>query len=154
MIKILNENKENKQDELNSLLGMELTNTQLSKIKSDWKAVYDDPSKFKNSSVVKKMVKQYLSESISLKENKKDKDMTKIIKIEVNDFYGEFEKLLKQIKDSSDPGHTFNVVVDPEENKHKLKFEMDGDGSFIIEKIEVDYKEKDGEEDKGDEDNE
>ena len=58
----------------------------------------------------------------------------KTIKIELNDPDSQLENLIKCIKASSDPGHTFPVTVDGDESK---VFTMDGDGSFRITSIEV-----------------
>lgn len=79
-----------------------------------------------------------------LKENKNNKDKSSIITIDVNDFYGELEKLLNQIKKLASSGHTFDVVIDPN-SESESKFEIDGDGRFRINSIDVSY--KDDEED-------
>ena len=58
----------------------------------------------------------------------------KTIKIELNDPDSQLENLIKCIKASSDPGHTFSVTVDGDESK---VFTIDGEGSFRISSIEV-----------------
>lgn len=77
-----------------------------------------------------------------IKENKDDMNKTKIITIKVNDVTGDLENLLKCIKATSDPGHTFDVIVDPIDTKNAESFEMDGDGSFYIFDIKTEYIDK------------
>lgn len=77
-----------------------------------------------------------------LKENKEDMNKTKILTIKVNDTTGDFERLLKCIKDSSDPGHTFDVIVDSINSENAETFEMDGDGTFQILEIKTEYTNK------------
>ena len=77
-----------------------------------------------------------------IKENKNDMNKTKIITIKVNDVTGDLENLLKCIKATSDPGHTFDVIVDPIDTKNAESFEMDGDGSFHILDIKTEYIDK------------
>lgn len=78
----------------------------------------------------------------NLKENKDDMNKTKIITIKVNDVTGDLENLLKCIKATSDPGHTFDVIVDPIDTKNAESFEMDGDGAFQIIDIKTEYMDK------------
>ena len=77
-----------------------------------------------------------------IKENKDDINKTKIITIKVNDIAGDLENLLKYIKATSDPGHTFDVIVDPIDTENAESFEMDGDGSFQIIDIKTQYVDK------------
>lgn len=77
-----------------------------------------------------------------IKENKDDINKTKIITIKVNDIAGDLENLLKCIKATSDPGHTFDVIVDPIDTENAESFEMDGDGSFQIIDIKTEYVDK------------
>lgn len=77
-----------------------------------------------------------------IKENKDDMNKTKIITIKVNDVTGDLENLLKCIKATSDPGHTFDVIVDPIDTENAESFEMDGDGSFHILDIKTKYIDK------------
>ena len=77
-----------------------------------------------------------------IKENKDDMNKTKIITIKVNDVTGDLENLLKCIKATSDPGHTFDIIVDPIDTKNAESFEMDGDGSFQIIDIQTKYIDK------------
>ena len=77
-----------------------------------------------------------------IKENKDDINKTKIITIKVNDITGDLENLLKCIKATSDPGHTFDVIVDPIDTENAESFEMDGDGSFKIIDIKTEYVDK------------
>ena len=77
-----------------------------------------------------------------IKENKDDINKTKIITIKVNDMAGDLENLFKCIKATSDPGHTFDVIVDPIDTENAESFEMDGDGSFQIIDIKTEYVDK------------
>jgi len=40
--------------------------------------------------------------------------------------------LLEYLKKTSDPGHSFGIVVDPDDSEHRKTFGMDGDGSAYI----------------------
>ena len=77
-----------------------------------------------------------------IKENKDDINKTKIITIKDNDIAGDLENLLKCIKATSDPGHIFDVIVDPIDTENAESFEMDGDGSFQIIDIKTEYVDK------------
>lgn len=77
-----------------------------------------------------------------IKENKNDLSKTKIITIKVNDPTGDLENLLKCIKGTSDPGHTFDIIVDPTMRENTETFEIDGDGSFRIIDIKTEYIDK------------
>jgi hypothetical protein len=61
---------------------------------------------------------------------------TKTITITCRDQDNTLEELLTYIKKVGNMGHTFNIVVDPEEKGGK-KFEWDGDGSDAIFEIEA-----------------
>lgn len=64
--------------------------------------------------------------------------------VDVRDSEGELKKLLSYIKDVSDAGHTFDVVVDPGNEDWEKGFEIDGDGAFSIKEVKF---EKDDEDD-------
>jgi len=66
------------------------------------------------------------------------KDEMDLITIECNDTEGSLLKLLKCIQECGNAGHSFTIVVDPEEieNLDKRKFGWDGDGSDKIMNIE------------------
>lgn len=72
-------------------------------------------------------VEEALTEAVST-------ETYKTIKIELHDPDSQLENLIKCVKASSDPGHSFNVVVDGDTEK---SFWIDGDGSFRISSIEV-----------------
>jgi ADP-ribose pyrophosphatase YjhB (NUDIX family) len=55
-----------------------------------------------------------------------------IMKIDVDDEDGQLEKLIAYIKANSEVGHSFGVVVDPEDSELARKFYIDGDGAFRI----------------------
>lgn len=61
----------------------------------------------------------------------------------VRDESDEIYNLLKCISDVSRMGHSFNVVVDPNNDKYESKFYIDGDGTDKIYDITVEeYKEE------------
>lgn len=46
---------------------------------------------------------------------------------------GELRKLLAYIRDTAGIGHSFGVVVDPDNSDHRKHFSIDGDGAFRME---------------------
>jgi hypothetical protein len=60
----------------------------------------------------------------------------KLISILLNDEDDQLELLIRHIQKHSAPGHSFDVVVDPESSEKK-SFGIDGDGWFQINKIVV-----------------
>lgn len=60
----------------------------------------------------------------------------KTINLEVNDPEDQLEGLLEYIKGMASSGHSFNVVVDPGDEREK-QFFIDGDGPDRIEEMEV-----------------
>lgn len=73
----------------------------------------------------------------SLNEKEVVPETYKSIKIELSDPDSQLEELIKFIKANSDPGHTFSVVVDPDDSEKSNSFTIDGDGSFRISSIEI-----------------
>lgn len=61
----------------------------------------------------------------------------KKITLTVNDGEGAIEKLLRYIKEISDPGHSFTIDVDPDDPDCNKKFGIDGDGADRIFEIGV-----------------
>lgn len=61
---------------------------------------------------------------------------TKTIIITCRDQDNTLEDLLNSIKTIGNTGHSFSIIVDPDE-KGREKFEWDGDGTDHIFKIEV-----------------
>ena len=49
-------------------------------------------------------------------------------------------KLIEYIRVTAGPGHSFDVVVDPDMSEYKKSFFMDGDGSFFIKDIKINSK--------------
>ena len=78
---------------------------------------------------------------------------TNIIEVECNDTEGSLVRLLTYIMRTGNIGHSFDIVVDPDNKEHKMSFGWDGDGSDSIRNIRVngkkvgfkDYFEKDKE---------
>ena len=46
---------------------------------------------------------------------------------------GGLRKLLAYIRDTAGIGHSFDVVVDPDDSEHRKRFDIDGDGAFRME---------------------
>jgi hypothetical protein len=59
--------------------------------------------------------------------------------IECRDGYGSLKKIIECIMHCGNMGHTFNVIVDPDEKEglSERKFEWDGDGSDYIKSIKA-----------------
>jgi hypothetical protein len=60
----------------------------------------------------------------------------KLITVLVSDQDDQLENLIRHIKAASDPGHSFEVICDPDSDEEK-SFGFDGDGAFAIRKIRV-----------------
>jgi 8-oxo-dGTP pyrophosphatase MutT (NUDIX family) len=56
--------------------------------------------------------------------------------VDLDDDENQLTKLLTHIKETASVGHSFEVVVDPEDPEHRAKFFIDGDGAFRIKKVE------------------
>ena len=70
---------------------------------------------------------------------RRPKPMKQII-LNVIDDDDSLERMLNAIKDCSDPGHSFDVVVDPdmtEEEGGNQHFGIDGDGAFRLVDIKI-----------------
>ena len=52
------------------------------------------------------------------------------LKVDVDGDGGEMRKMLDYIAKTAGIGHSFDVVVDPEDSKYKKRFDIDGDGPF------------------------
>lgn len=61
----------------------------------------------------------------------------KTITIKCRDHDSTLENLIKYIKSSGNCGHSFAIVVDPDDKEGKKKFFWDGDGSDSILDIKV-----------------
>ena len=42
-------------------------------------------------------------------------------------------EMLEYIRDTAGIGHSFEVVVDPDDSHYRKRFDVDGDGSFRLE---------------------
>lgn len=63
-----------------------------------------------------------------------------VVEVDLDDEDGQLQKLLAYIRKNSSVGHSFGVVVDPEDRELAKKFYIDGDGAFRIRSIKVDGK--------------
>lgn len=61
----------------------------------------------------------------------------KTIEVELIDPDDQLAKIIDYIRKLSSPGHSFDVVVDPDSKENRKSFGIDGDGSFYIKKLEV-----------------
>jgi uncharacterized protein len=59
------------------------------------------------------------------------------LEIDLDDEDGQLEKLLAYIKENSEVGHSFDIVVDPSDPELARKFYIDGDGAFRIREINL-----------------
>lgn len=69
------------------------------------------------------------------------------IEIEVRDGDSQLLQLIEYIRILAAPGHSFDVIVDPDSSENRRSFFMDGDGSFYIKNVKLDgikVKSKDG----------
>jgi len=72
--------------------------------------------------------KKYLTEQ--------DKELKTII-IKVNDPEDQLIKLIEYIRNKANPGHSFPVIVDPDDSEYKKTFYFDGDGVFHIDSLKI-----------------
>ena len=61
----------------------------------------------------------------------------KKIIIECRDYDDKLEDLLNKIKDTGNVGHSFDIIVDPDNSETKESFGWDGDGSDYIISIKI-----------------
>ena len=71
-------------------------------------------------------------------EEQEDK-YTEIV-VNVRDLDNSLIRLIDYIQSKANPGHSFEVVVDPDDSEYKKSFYMDGDGSFFVKDIKKDGK--------------
>lgn len=67
-------------------------------------------------------------------EEQKDFEYTEIV-VNVRDLENSLLRLIDYIQKTAGPGHSFDVVVDPEDSEYKKSFFIDGDGDFFIKDI-------------------
>lgn len=77
------------------------------------------------------------AEAIAYSEAGETKDSANSIVIELDDADGNLAKLLAHIKETAAVGHSFDVVVDPDDSEHRKRFFFDGDGAFKIRRIKT-----------------
>jgi hypothetical protein len=78
--------------------------------------------------LIEGLVKFFSEEKLELAHDAK-------IVLDVDDEDGQLKKLLEYIKANSEVGHSFGVVVDPDDSELTKKFYIDGDGAFRIRDI-------------------
>ena len=66
-------------------------------------------------------------------------DLTELI-IKLRDPDNQLVRLIDYIQRTAGPGHSFEVVVDPDMRENRKSFGIDGDGSFYIQEIKKDGK--------------
>ncbi len=67
-------------------------------------------------------------------------DLTELT-IKLRDPDNQLVKMIDYIMHTANPGHSFEVVVDPDLREYTKKFFMDGDGSFRIWSVKMNGKE-------------
>ena len=58
-----------------------------------------------------------------------------VLEIKLRDPDNQLIQLIEYIRVCAGPGHSFDVVVDPDSSEGRKSFFMDGDGSFFIRQI-------------------
>lgn len=66
-------------------------------------------------------------------------DLTELI-VKLRDPDNQLVRLIDYIQRTAGPGHSFEVVVDPDDKEYRKSFYMDGDGPFYIQDIKKDGK--------------
>ena len=66
-----------------------------------------------------------------------ESDEFDVIQIELRDPDNQLVKMIDHIMHSANIGHSFEVVVDPDDKEYRKSFFMDGDGSFYIKKVSL-----------------
>ena len=66
-------------------------------------------------------------------------DLTELVIILRDPDY-QLVRLIEYIGRTAAPGHSFEVVVDPNMREHRKSFGIDGDGSFYIQDIKLNGK--------------
>ena len=61
----------------------------------------------------------------------------KLITVLVRDQDDQLEKMIEYIRNKANPGHSFPVIVDPNDSEYRKEFFFDGDGAFFIKKIKT-----------------
>lgn len=61
----------------------------------------------------------------------------KELHLTISDSEGSIQDLIETIKDYTQMGHTFEVVIDPGDSDYERSFYIDGDGSDKIRDVEV-----------------
>ena len=67
----------------------------------------------------------------------------KDVHFKISDSEGQLRELLETIKDYTQMGHTFTVVVDPGDEDYEKSFYIDGDGSDKLEELDIQEVEED-----------
>jgi hypothetical protein len=60
--------------------------------------------------------------------------------IKIRDPEYQLVKLIEYIRVTAGPGHSFDIVVDPDMREHRKSFFIDGDGSFFIKEFTMNGK--------------
>lgn len=67
----------------------------------------------------------------------------KNVHLTISDSEKQIQGLLEVIKDYTQAGHTFEVVVDPGDSDYERSFYIDGDGSDKLEELDIQEVEED-----------
>lgn len=98
-----------------------------------------------NEKVVNETIKQLTEGKILLEMTEEAKKQCEQITLLVRDPDKNLEKLLDCIKSYSTAGHSFPIVVDPDDSEMRQEFYIDGDGADSL--LEINIKEGEKEND-------
>ena len=62
------------------------------------------------------------------------------IEVEVRDPDKSLVRFIDYVRNLSNPGHSFEVIIDPDNREKRKSFDFDGDGPFFIKSIKLDGK--------------
>jgi len=80
-----------------------------------------------------KSLSEFMNDSL-IEESIPNEDLNKL-EIYYRDDENELLELINHIKDIGNIGHSFEIVVDPENSDYRKKFEWDGDGPNYIKSV-------------------
>ena len=85
----------------------------------------------------RKSIQEFLNKTNPYDRDKKQKLNEITITCNNATAYESLIPLLKHIQSMGSPGHSFDIVVDPDSSDYKKSFGFDGDGSHFIKEIKL-----------------
>lgn len=98
------------------------------------KKLKDEPFPKSHKEVLRKHAKSFLKFLRGLKGKNAAAEMD-LVEIELRDPDGKLPKLLSHIQGTGNIGHSFDIIVDPDDKEHTKSFGWDGDGADYIKEI-------------------